>query len=109
MGQGQQETDSGQLFPLRAIDATGGAGELPNPHPKTCVRAAFLVCLAPARADTSQIGKRARRTEMKRGDGKRTISAEDKRDAGERSSSVEVERDARTGKRERVQDRHAAA
>jgi hypothetical protein len=46
---------------------------------------------------------------MKRGDGKRTISAEDKRDAGERSSSVEVERDARTGKRERVQDRHAAA
>jgi hypothetical protein len=46
---------------------------------------------------------------MKRGDGKRTISAEDKRDAGERSSSAEVERDARTGKQERVQDRHAAA
>ena len=53
MGQGQQETDSGQLFLLRAIDATGGAGELPNPHPKTRVRAVVLMNLESAREEKS--------------------------------------------------------
>ncbi len=73
-----------------------GQGSCQIPIPRHVLKLSSWCDLESAREGKCQADKRASRTANKRG-------------TGEPESSAEIERDARTGKQERVQDRHAAA